>query len=132
MTTNWRIWLGGMLGLLTVMRGFAAGHTTDTLDAVKKAVEEQKAVLVDVRETDEWTGGHVKNATLVPLTKLQDGVPADELAKTLPKDKVIYLHCASGGRCLVAAEILRKQGYDVRPLKPGYRDLVKAGFPSEK
>jgi rhodanese-related sulfurtransferase len=47
----------------------------------------------------------------------------------LPKEKVIYCHCRSGGRCLTAAEILKKLGYDVRPLKPGYRDLVEAGFP---
>ena len=30
---------------------------------------------------------------------------------------------------LTAADLLKKQGYDVRPLKDGYKDLLKAGFP---
>lgn len=129
MTTNWRIWLGGVLGIVTVMRAFAAGHTPDTLETVKKAVADEKAVIVDVREADEWNDAHLKSATLIPLTKLNDGIPAADLMKLLPKDKVIYLHCAAGGRCLMAAEILRKQGYDARALKPGFSELVKAGFP---
>src|SRR5438874_2259996 len=52
-----------------------------------------------------------------------------ELAKVLPKDKVIYAHCRAGGRCLRAAELLKKQGYGVRPLKQGFADLIEAGFP---
>ena len=31
-------------------------------------------------------------------------------------------------RSLKAADVLLKLGYDVRPLKPGYEDLVKSGF----
>ena len=48
--------------------------------------------------------------------------------KQLPKDKVIYCHCRAGGRALLAADILKKLGYDVRPMKEGYEDLLKAGF----
>ena len=47
----------------------------------------------------------------------------------LPKDQIIYLHCASGKRCVTAAAVLQKLGYDARPLKEGFKDLVKAGFP---
>ena len=47
----------------------------------------------------------------------------------LPKDKPIYCHCAAGVRVLPAADILQKHGYDARPLKPGYKDLLRAGFP---
>ena len=54
------------------------------------------------------------------------------LAQQMSKDKVIYLHCKAGARCLVAADLLKKYGYDVRPLKAGYDDLVKAGFPKAK
>ena len=38
------------------------------------------------------------------------------------------LKCAAGGRSLDAADLLKKLVYDVRPLKPGYKDLLKAGF----
>jgi rhodanese-related sulfurtransferase len=46
----------------------------------------------------------------------------------VPKDKIIYTHCKAGGRALTCGDILKAQGYDVRPLKPGYEDLIKAGF----
>ncbi len=101
-------------------------HTTDPIAQVKTDVTAGKAVLVDVREQAEWDNGHLKAAQLVPLSLLsKDGavIPA-----TLPKDKPLYLHCRSGGRCLKAAEILKAKGYDVRPLEQGYSQLVKDGF----
>lgn len=109
--------------------GFAAEHTKDSLDKVKQQLADGKAVLIDVREQGEWDDGHLKDAKLLPVSKLRKGVPADELAKTLAKGKVVYAHCKAGGRCLEAADRLTKLGYEVRPLKPGYEDLLKAGFP---
>ena len=110
----------------------AADHTTDTPDAVKKAVAAGKAVLVDVREAGEWNDGHLKDARHLALSDLKAGVPADKLKEAVPAGKVVYLHCASGRRCLTAAELLRKQGYDARPLRDGYEDLLKAGFEKAK
>lgn len=116
------------LGLLCVGSARADEHTKDTPDQVKKALADMKAVLIDVREQKEWDAGHLKDADLLPLSNLKAGVPADELDKKLPKGKVVYLHCKSGGRCLAAADVLKGKGYDVRPLKEGYEDLLKAGF----
>jgi rhodanese-related sulfurtransferase len=103
-------------------------HTKDTLETVKKNVEEKKAVIVDVREESEWKAGHLAGAILLPQSKLNVESELAELVKKLPKDKVIYTHCRAGGRALRCGEILKKQGFDVRPLKPGYEELVKAGF----
>ena len=50
----------------------------------------------------------------------------------LPKDKIIYTYCAVGYRSSRAGKIIAKQKFDVRPLKPGFEELVKAGFDSEK
>ena len=121
--------------LLGLVLGAACGtavaqHTNDSLDAVKQAVAEQKAVLIDVREPEEWQEGHIAGAGLLPLSALEKGVTPQDLARILPKDKVIYCHCLAGGRCVEAAAILKPLGYDVRPLKPGYPQLVKAGFPA--
>src|SRR4030095_3723997 len=77
-----------------------AEHTTDSLDAVKKSLADEKAVLVDVREEAEWKGGHLKGATDPDLSDLRAGVPADRIKATLPPGSVVYLHCASGRRCL--------------------------------
>jgi rhodanese-related sulfurtransferase len=114
--------------------GLACGaeHTADTLATVKKNVDAGKAVLVDVREADEWKDGHVKGAKHLALSDLKKGVSADELKKKLPAGTVLYLHCGSGKRCLVAADLLKDKGYDVRPLKDGFKSLVKNGFPQEK
>lgn len=107
----------------------AADHTTDTPDQVKKALADKSAVLIDVRESKEWDAGHLKDAKPLPLSKIRAGVPEVERLKTMPKGKVVYLHCKAGGRCLTAADELKKFGYDVRPLKEGYEDLLKAGLP---
>lgn len=116
----------GVAGLVATAR--AADHTKDTTDVVKKALADDKAVLLDVREKSEWDDGHLKDAKLLPLSTLKGGAKAEDVAKIVPKDKVVYCHCGSGVRCLKAADELKKLGYDVRPLKPGYADLLKAGF----
>jgi acetyl esterase/lipase/rhodanese-related sulfurtransferase len=122
----------GLWAALCVM-GLAASapaqdHTKDSLDAVKKALALKKAVLIDVREKGEWDQGHLKDAKLLPLSNLKEESLPTDLPQILPKDKIAYLHCAAGRRCLKAAEILRKHGYDVRPLKDGYKNLLTNGF----
>jgi phage shock protein E len=91
-------------------------------------VKAGKAVIVDVREQNEWDEGHLKGAILAPQSKLRNEAQLPEVLKLLPKDKIIYTHCRAGGRALTCGDILKKQGYDVRPLKPGYQDLISAGF----
>lgn len=111
---------------------WAADHTTDSLDVVKKNVTTGKAVIVDVREAGEWGDGHLKGAKHVALSNLKAGVPAEKLRAALPPGTIVYLHCASGRRCLVAADLLQGKGYDVRPLRDGFDGLVKAGFEPAK
>jgi phage shock protein E len=103
-------------------------HTKESLQDVKKNVEAGKAVIVDVREQSEWDAGHLKGALLLPQSKLRVESELSSLLGKLPKDKVIYTHCGAGRRALACGEILKKQGYDVRPLQAGYRQLVEAGF----
>jgi len=122
-------WLLVTLGVLGSALGASAQeHTKDSLDAVKKALAANKAVLIDVREKNEWDLGHLKDAKILPLTSLKEDSLPKYLHEILPKDKIAYLHCAAGRRCLEAAEILGKHGYDVRPLKDGYKSLLTQGF----
>lgn len=108
----------------------AASPTRDSLPAVQRAVAKQKAIIIDVREPDEWNESHLAGARLVPLSRLEAGVTPADLARVLPQDKIIYCHCLAGGRCLMAADILKPLGYDVRPLGQSYDELVAAGFPA--
>jgi rhodanese-related sulfurtransferase len=109
--------------------GLAAEHTKDSLETVKSRLKDKSAVLVDVREQKEWDDGHIRDASLMPLSKLKVNTEAEKLTKDLSKKKIVYCHCGAGVRALKAADILKKQGYDVRPLKDGYKDLLEAGFP---
>ena len=111
-------------------------HTKDPLPLIKERISKNEAILVDVREKNEWEDGHLQSAIFLPLSGLEEGGAnesfAGKLAAKLPKDKIIYCHCVSGGRVLPASAILQKLGYDVRPLKPGYESLLKAGFENAK
>jgi rhodanese-related sulfurtransferase len=115
---------------MTMLFSFAVGaeNTKDSLETVKKNVSEKKAVLVDVREKNEWDDGHIEGSKFLPLSALKKGVSKGQLAKTLPRDRVLYTFCVVGKRAITAGTYLEKHGYEVRALKPGYKELIQAGF----
>jgi len=106
----------------------SAELSKDSLATVLKNVTAEKAVLVDVREKKEWDAGHVQGAIFLPLSALKKGVDAETLAKVLPADKVLYIHCVVGKRAVTAGNVLEEFEYAVRPIKPGYEELIEAGF----
>jgi phage shock protein E len=106
----------------------SAELSKDPLETVLQNVTEEKAVLVDVREKKEWDAGHVEGAIFLPLSALNRGMDAETLGKLLPADKFLYLHCVVGKRAVTAGNILEEYKYSVRPIKPGYEELIEAGF----
>jgi phage shock protein E len=110
----------------------SAEHTKDALETVKQNVAANKAVLVDVRDPIEWRGGHVVGAIPLPFSRIERRNVPPEVLGPLPKDRILYTYCVVGMRAKKAAEVLEKHGYQVRPLKPGYDELQKAGFPTAK
>lgn len=113
---------------LSLSVALGAEPTKDSLEVVRKNVEQGKAVLVDVREKSEWEEGHIKGAVFLPLSELRKGIDKQEIKKKLPAKKIVYTYCVLGKRAGTAGEILQEAGYEVRPLKPGYRELLEAGF----
>ena len=107
-------------------------HTEDSLKTVQDRVAGKTAVLVDVRELVEWNDGHIEGAIHLPFRDLQDKFDEKALREKLPKDVTIYTYCAVGFRALKAGKILEKVGLEIRPLKPGYKELLEAGFKNEK
>lgn len=111
-------------------------HSKDSLDQVKAAMAKKEAVLVDVREKSEWDEGHLEGAVFLPLSWLRQESKVDgfgeKLAGRLPAKKILYLYCRSGARARTAAGMLKKQGYDARPLKAGFDALRDAGFTPAK
>lgn len=63
------------------------------------------AQIVDVREPDEWSKGHIPNAIHIPLSKLGDR------AKELDRARPVIAVCQSGRRSLIAAEALIEAGF---------------------
>lgn len=118
--------------IVTLLSGNSARaelkHTEDSVDTIKKNLADKKAVLVDARTPEEWDEGHLKSAILVPLVRLEKDPAAEDLAKVLPKGKHVYIYCRRGRRALLAGEILAKYGYEVRPIKAGYKELLDARF----
>ena len=106
----------------------SAELTKDSLKTVLNNVSEEKAVLVDVREKKEWDAGHVEGAIFLPLSALKKGIDAETLESLLPADKFLYTHCVVGKRAVTAGNILEEFNFEVRALKPGYKELIQAGF----
>jgi len=77
--------------------------TVDELEAALAA----GALVVDVRETDEYVEGHVPGAVHVPLTSVPDSADAFRSGGTT------LVICRSGGRSMKACEFLSDQGLDV-------------------
>ncbi len=88
---------------------------------------DENAVLVDVRGADEWRGGHIPGAVLVPLTELTDRI--GEVAPDTGQH--VGLYCAVGARSLRGAQALSELGYErAVSVTGGIVDWFARGFPS--
>ena len=75
--------------------------------SINRGLEEcrrtEGALLVDVREPEEYAAGHIPGAVNAPLSKLDEA--------RLPKDRPLFLYCLRGTRSARAAGLLRRRGY---------------------
>lgn len=81
------------------------------------------AVLLDVREIDEWTAGHAPDARWIPLGDLEPR------RFELPMNKRIVVICRSGGRSARATDSLIGWGFEAANFQGGMRSWSEAGFP---
>lgn len=79
------------------------------------ALVDAGALLLDVRNDDEWTAGHAPGAQYLTLPELP--ARTGELAK----DRRIVAVCRVGGRSAKAVELLAAQGFDAVNLAGGMR-----------
>jgi rhodanese-related sulfurtransferase len=130
---NWLLILvafvsGAMLVWPLVQRRFSPMKELGTLGATH-LVNQQDAVLVDVRETKEYDGGRLPKAVHIPLSQLDTRV--GELAKHSGRPVIAY--CATGMRSRSAGAALAKAGFkEVYNLNGGFRAWKDAGLPVEK
>ena len=95
----------------------------------KEKVERKKAVLLDVRERDEWNAGHIPDAIHIPRGELEKKIEHQVPDKTTE----IICQCRSGKRSLLAAQTLKQLGYtNVVSMNGGIEFWSESGFPTEK
>jgi rhodanese-related sulfurtransferase len=82
--------------------------------------------VIDVRETDEYTEGHVPGAKLIPLGELVGRV--DEV----PTDVPVYVVCHSGMRSARATDFLAEAGVDAINVAGGTAAWQQAGLPTNR
>ena len=88
-----------------------------------------KAVIVDVRDKDEWDEGHIPGAM-----HLSRGTIELDIEERVPDpNAMIICHCGGGGRSALAAQSLQKMGYkNVRSMAGGLKAWKAAGLPTAK
>lgn len=97
---------------------------TPEVDALEgDRLVDQGAVLLDVRELDEWTVGHAPAAVHLPLGSL-GSAPADEWA-----GRRVVVICRSGNRSRTATDALLARGIDAVNLAGGMRAWEAHGLP---
>jgi len=81
------------------LRNMAAGEFQTALQ------QNSKAMLIDVREPNEFARGHIEGAVNMPLSHLASR------SGSIPRDKTLFLYCQSGIRSQQAGRMLSGKGF---------------------
>jgi len=116
------------LGLLWPLLAGSAGKGLNPV-AATQLINREDAYILDVREADEFAGGHLPEARNIPLGKLAERI--GELEKF--KDRALLVCCAAGVRSGKACAQLRRNGFTrMHSLAGGVDAWVAAGYPVKK
>ncbi len=115
------VFSGGML-LWPMLRGPGGISVTEATTLINR----EDGVVLDVREANEWSTGHIPNARHIALGQLAGRL--SELDKF--KGKPVVVCCASGNRSSSACGALRRAGFErVYNLAGGIGAWSEAGLP---
>ena len=118
---------GGML-LWPLVRRTTGGPWVNPSQATL-LINREDALVIDVREPNEYAAAHVLGAKNLPLARLAAGA-TDQLKR---KERPIIVYCDGGERSGKAASVLKRQGYTrVSNLAGGLAGWQQAGLPVEK
>ena len=99
-----------MLLVLTGCGGTAAENTYQqiTQEEAKNMMDTQEAIVLDVREQDEFDAGYIPGAVLLPVGT----ITKDTATAVIPElDSVVLVYCRSGNRSKKASQALVELGY---------------------
>lgn len=112
-TTKW-LWMAGVAILVLVFLGtlfWQRPVTTQVFPgeipvAQAASMRDKGSFLLDVRQPEEWSEGHIPGSTLIPLGELESRVG------DVPRNREIVVVCRSGNRSKRGRDILLKAGFD--------------------
>jgi hydroxyacylglutathione hydrolase len=79
-----------------------------------------KLTVIDVRRETEFGDGHIKNAVNLPLSDMTD---VAQLAN-FEENQNLYVHCGGGYRSIIAASLMKRQGYhNLRNILGGWNKI---------
>lgn len=107
------------------LRGVKEASSAEAL----QLINHKDALILDVRETGEFSKGHILNSKSIPLGKLGERI--GELERY--REKPVVIVCNSGQKSASACVLLGKQGFgQVYNLAGGMLAWQKASLPLEK
>lgn len=117
-------------GLLNIVNDAKSRVQEITIDQARERLKQNpNAVLMDVREDNEWVNGRAAEAI-----HLGKGILERDLEKRIPDPNTeIIMYCGGGFRSALTADAAQKMGYkNVSSLIGGYKALVAANWPMKK
>jgi rhodanese-related sulfurtransferase len=91
------------------------------LPAVDAAAVPADAILLDVRENDEWAAGHAENAIHIPMGEVVARIGE------VPEGGKVHVVCRVGGRSAQVTQYLIAQGIDAVNVNGGMLDWEASG-----
>jgi rhodanese-related sulfurtransferase len=132
---NNKLWIWGVF-VLVILGAFAVwlsspgtaepgGYPREISVGEAVTKRDSGALILDVRQPEEWNTFHVPDSTLIPLGELSSRV------NELPRDQEIVVVCRSGNRSAQARDILLAAGFpEVTSMAGGLTQWRAAGYPT--
>ena len=128
-TFNMKNLFFSLMAALGLCSGCTAQDGVEVLtpqEFIAAAEADSAAVILDVRQPDEFAAGHLAKA--VNLDWLNPSAFSEGMAK-LDKDHTYYIYCRSGRRSNAAASKMKREGFRVFDMKGGYLQWTSEGRP---
>ena len=128
-TFNMKNLFFSLMAALGLCSGCTAQDGVEVLtpqEFIAAAEADSAAVILDVRQPDEFAAGHLAKA--VNLDWLNPSAFSEGMTK-LDKDHTYYIYCRSGRRSNAAASKMKREGFRVFDMKGGYLQWTSEGRP---
>ncbi len=119
----------GLMLLWSILGNRLRGIKDVDIPAAMQLINHKNALVLDVREENEYSGGHILDAKLIPLLRLKERIGELERYRERP----IVVVCRSGNRSATACALLGNREFgQAYNLAGGMLAWQKAGMPVEK